>query len=494
MAFDKTSDKPPTDYRRPQPAVPASTPESKGGGDAVLIPASKLETTTAQMAATFPDCSKANRRQPYIKQGVHEIYTKSDTRVSDVCGHHVATSGHLTRVWNILDGELVMSLAHAEGVKATAVVFKPAADVQDEGARIWIGNSEGELMEADIATQSVVASKPNAHLRHEIIRIYRHRHELWSLDDNGTLNVWGPGADGTPSLEGGPHQTYRVPKGHTFSMVVGDELWHATGKEIRVFLPTVDSREQFQVLIRPLCQEIAGDVTAGCLLRAQPNRAFFGHADGKVSVYSRRDYTCIGVHCVSSHKINTLAGVGRYLWAGYNTGRICVYDMDQTPWVVKKDWPAHGEPVLRIAADPASCYKVDRCQVVSVGADQMLRVWDGMLQDDWLEDQMRSKDARYCRFEDIRVLVLTWNAGASTPNSLRYSDGDAQFFQQLLQSSGSPDILVFGFQELVDLEDKTATASRFYSYSCLSMSIHFHASTCASFCFIFSVSVRVIVD
>lgn len=56
---------------------------------------------------------------------------------------------------------------------------------------------------------------------------------------------------------------------------------------------------------------------------------------------------------------------------------------------------------------------------------------------------------------------MTWNAGASTPNSLRYGEKDSRFFQDLLQGSDSPDILVFGFQELVDLEDKAATASKF---------------------------------
>jgi hypothetical protein len=56
---------------------------------------------------------------------------------------------------------------------------------------------------------------------------------------------------------------------------------------------------------------------------------------------------------------------------------------------------------------------------------------------------------------------MTWNAGASTPYSLRYAD-DKTFFPNLLKESDMPDILIFGFQELVDLEDKTTTASKFY--------------------------------
>ena len=57
---------------------------------------------------------------------------------------------------------------------------------------------------------------------------------------------------------------------------------------------------------------------------------------------------------------------------------------------------------------------------------------------------------------------MTWNAGASTPYNLQHSDQDQRFFKDLLQSSDVPDILVFGFQELVDLEDKKATASMFH--------------------------------
>jgi hypothetical protein len=243
-------------------------------------------------------------------------------------------------------------------------------------------------------------------------------------------------------------------------MVVGDELWHATGKEIRVFLPTLEGRTQFQVLIRPLAQDSAGEVTSGTLLTSEPDKVFFGHSDGKVSIYSRKDYSCLGVMNVSQYKINSLVGIGRYIWAAYNTGKMSVFDIEQTPWTLKKEWQAHNKnPVINVVADRSSFYKLDRCHVVSLGADNMLRTWDGLLQDDWLEHKMKRKDTEYCSFEKIKALVLTWNAGASTPHSLRYSDSDAAFFQNLLQSSDSPDIIVFGFQELVDLEDKTATAS-----------------------------------
>lgn len=72
---------------------------------------------------------------------------------------------------------------------------------------------------------------------------------------------------------------------------------------------------------------------------------------------------------------------------------------------------------------------------------------------------MRNHDTDYCTFEEMRALVVTWNAGAATPGNLRYEDKDSNFFRDVLHADDPPDILVFGFQELVDLEDKKLTAS-----------------------------------
>lgn len=452
----------PGEFRVP-PALTETTKSVSPPRGPLTGTAPKAQTNGAHtVTAAYPDTSKTNRRPPYIKSGVHEIPTKYDSRIFDVCGEKVCTSGTLTRVWSLLDGELLMSLAMGEGTKGTAVAFRPGANVDEEGSRVWIGTSMGDIMEADIATQTIMPNKATTvHGRHEVIKICRHYDELWSLDEGGTLHIWGPDSTGVPNLSHNPTQTFRVPRGHTFSMVVGDELWYVTGKDIRVFLPSSGGESQFQVLMRPLCQENIGEVTSGTLLPSDPDKVFFGHNDGKVSIYSRTDYSCLEVVSISTYKINSLAGVGKDIWAGYNTGRICVYDLNQTPWAVKKDWQAHDNPIVRILPDRSSCFKLNRYQVVSLGADNMVRAWDGHLQDDWLEAEMKARDVDYCDFQKLKALFMTWNAGASTPNSLRYSESDATFIQNLLQSSGSPDIIVFGFQELVDLEDKTATAKRF---------------------------------
>lgn len=72
---------------------------------------------------------------------------------------------------------------------------------------------------------------------------------------------------------------------------------------------------------------------------------------------------------------------------------------------------------------------------------------------------MSQHDDEFCTFREISAAIMTWNAGASTPGSIRHDQKDSNFFREAMRLDNTPDILVFGFQELVDLEDKKLTAS-----------------------------------
>lgn len=72
---------------------------------------------------------------------------------------------------------------------------------------------------------------------------------------------------------------------------------------------------------------------------------------------------------------------------------------------------------------------------------------------------MVEHDVEYCSFQEISALVVTWNAGAATPTHIRQNEEDSANFQGILQTHPHSDLIVFGFQELVDLEDKKLTAS-----------------------------------
>lgn len=378
LTADPTIERAPGEFRGPSRAQTSALQVTE------LLPAARVGpgTTASSSHMECLDLTVSNRRLPHLEQSVHGIPTGFDTRLLDVCGDFVCTSGQYTRVWNLHNGDQVIGLTHGETVRILSVAFKAAADPDAEGSQLWLGNNVGELLEVEIAQQGNITAKANAHNRREVIKIFRHLNEMWTLDDGGTLNIWGPDATGLPNLEDQP-KIRRVPKGHTFSMVVDSQLWYATGKDIRIFEPGLDE-SQFQVLQRPLSQPEIGEVTSGTSMNSQPDRVYFGHNDGKVSIYSRGSYSCLGTVNVSVYKINSLTGVGQDLWAAYNSGYIYIYDTTQSPWSVKKYWRAHENPAVRVLADRSSFWKLQCQQVISLGADNMIRTWDGLLEEDWL--------------------------------------------------------------------------------------------------------------
>jgi hypothetical protein len=326
-----------------------------------------LEKQPTTALTDYPDSSQANRRPPVFSDNLSGIPTGYETKLFAICGDYICTTGYVTNVWNVLTGKLLLNLSHGDTVKMTSIAFRPAKDVEDEGKRLWLGTNTGEMLELDIPTQSVIYTKNNAHARSPVVKIFRYASEMWSMDDDGTLHIWPSDDTGTPSLRQAP-LTFRIPRGHTYSIISGSQLWLANTKEIRVFKRTSDNNYFQKMTQDPLSQPNVGEVTSGAIISSQPDRVYFGHTDGNVSLY----------------KISSLVGVGDNLWAGYSTGMIYVYDTKSTPWKVLKDWKAHDKPIAGILADRTSIWKLDRFQVASLGTDTMLRIWDGMLKSDWL--------------------------------------------------------------------------------------------------------------
>lgn len=401
------------------------------------------------LKSDYPDATQTNRRPPSYQSSLPEVQIKSESRTFDVCGQYICTGGYTTKVFDMSTGEQVTGINHGETVKATAVSFKPGVDLKSEGQRIWIGNNIGDLQEVDMLTHSVMAQN-SSHNRREILQILKHQRDLWTLDDDGKLFVWLADETGVPNLKYS-HISHKVQRGHTFSLVAMDDLWLATGKEIRVYRP--GNEASFAAITKPMSQSGSGDITSGDYSKGRGGRVYFGHTDGKVSIYSTTDYTIIGSVKASDYKINGLAMIGDDLWAGYKTGKIYVYDTTTTPWKVRKDWRAHDGPIQGLVLDGRSLWTMNRLQVTSVGHDGYARFWDGMLETDWIEHAMQERDIHYCTFREIRAAVVTWNVGAASPYDLR-----TDFVADACDTQDPPEILVFGFQEVVDLEDRAVTA------------------------------------
>ncbi|KAI9664263.1 MAG: hypothetical protein M1831_002442 [Alyxoria varia] len=451
----------------PHTPSPRSSAEATRSSHISSQPAPSLQsdgpgTSNPSNTLEFPNSSQASRRPPVFSIGPQWIPTGFDCRLMDVCGELVCTTGTLTKVWNSLTGKLVLSMTHAETVKITALAFKPARKVEEEGLRLWLGTNHGEIQEIDLESRTVVASNSHAHARREVTRIFRHAAEMWSLDEEGKLFVWPTDSTGSPNLEKDLYNG-RIPKGHSASVIVGNQFWVASGRDVRVFRPNTDpTRIPFQVTKQSISPSNLADITTVAIIPNDTDKVYFGHSDGKITTYSRRDFSCLGTASISLYKINCLAGVGDYLWAGFNTGVIMAYDTRVRPWKAKKYWLAHSNPVIKILLDPSSIWKFDRLQVVSLGVDNAICLWDGLAQDDWIDDEMQLHEGEYSKYKELTALIMTWNAGASKPMDLRHDQKDSNFFRDLLQAQHPLDILVFGLQELVDLEDKKLTAKSFF--------------------------------
>ncbi|KAK5116159.1 hypothetical protein LTR62_008485 [Meristemomyces frigidus] len=448
------------DMRRP--TMPPSAP-TEGHSQDDHEDVSPFDGAMNQTSASdYPDATQSNRRPPRYSQRPYQIPTEYDTRLCAVYGEYVVTSGFITKAWNLRTGEQVLNMMMHENVKAISIVFKPAHRPEDEGTRFWLGTNIGEIHEIDLPSQKLLKTRSNVHTRHEVIRMFRFGTQIWTLDDGGDLAVWRPDANSVLNLDG-QYRTFRVPRGHTASVACKGRLWIAAGKDIRVFSPTAKDDTEFQTLRGALSQPGMGEVTCATVLATRPELVFFGHSDGKVSIYNSDDLSLVSVVSISLYKVASLAGVGEHLWVGYNTGMVYVYDISSTPWRVKKDWEAHEKKqVCSIVVNTSALWTMDRLQVVTLGTDNMLRSWDGFLEEDWLGSRMQSYDSQYCAFRELTASVLTWNAGASKPQCLQQNHEDNSFFREYLGSADSPDIFVFGFQELVDLEDKKTTAKSFF--------------------------------
>lgn len=314
-----------------------------------------------------------------------------------VSGPYIAvSSSDLTRVFNLkkdVGSSCIWSYAHPhsnDGYKVTSMEFKPCRDVNSEGSWLWIGTDKGGLMEFDLLSGShgPAEKRGNVHTS-SVNAILRCRLSLWSIDESGKVQVWTTPEDGVGeiSMTNSP-KTFRVVPRWTVGFVAGCRLWLGQGRQVQVYSPLLLNGDAFNVTQRPIALpsgKTAGVVTCGTTLSTDKDRVFVGHDDGKVSIYSQKTLTCLDVVPINIYNIATLAGVGEYLWAGFRTGMIYVYDTSNTPWRVCKDWEAHHKmKITHLMSDQTTLWRAGVGIVISVGEEGMVRLWDALLMDDWL--------------------------------------------------------------------------------------------------------------
>ncbi|GAA5822802.1 hypothetical protein JCM11251_004386 [Rhodosporidiobolus azoricus] len=427
----------------------------------------------------FPDATFANRRPPILRNR-RMLQSQQQFSAVAIRGQRVVTAHQKLHIWHPAASSTADSLSlGGEQQKLLSVAFRPpgADALEDDGRFVWVGTKEGDLYEVDTEHRVVTQVRQNAHA-HPLHWIFRAGRAMLTLDESGKVSFWGSSLDNdgrAPDLLSGALKQQRVPDKQNWAAMVGDELWTSSGPvtkpgsssvsmrspQIRVFDPSGARGGSFSILSRPLVTPEytghVGAVTASAIVPHQDHLVYLGHDNGYVSVWDRTTYECVAVQRISPYSISALCGVRRYLWAGYRTGQLYVYDVESEPWTVKKAWKAHKDPVIRLAVDPASLWQDETLQVASASNDTVC-LWDGFLREDWLDSELHLRQPDFCTFRSVRALCISWNIDACRPGDLHGTTENLEFLEKALTSVESPDIISVGFQEVIDLNDKKLTA------------------------------------
>ncbi len=448
----------------------------------------------------LPDASHANRRPPEYDPPCMTSARASFQAFAVCAGTIVTASGNKVKIYRTAAAGGVCDDGSAEkvavigegkdkegsnnsGAKITALAFRPIQSLRDLGRYVWVGTAAGNIWELDTIEEKVTGCRSILHSE-PIVKMVRVGSGMFCLDESGKTSVWLPrkneeGILQPISIESHPF-TQRIQYDHKcVPIIVRDQLWIGSGSSdlkhsaerrekkdshsprVSVYNPFAEDKP-FNALSRPSyiptgIAEGVGSITCGAVVPDLPDLVFIGHSSGHVSIWSREKYDCKSVVMCTRHGITALAGVTQYLWAANKSGRIVVYDPSETPFRVQKMWPAHRDPVLGLMVDTYSI-ATQRLQVASGSLDGQVKVWDGLLAEDWKERELTRRVSEFCTYRKLKTLQLTWNLDAAEPGDLTGSSQNADFLSQVITSANRPDVIVFGLQELIDLEDKRLAA------------------------------------
>ncbi|KAH9483207.1 putative inositol polyphosphate 5-phosphatase C9G1.10c [Psilocybe cubensis] len=431
----------------------------------------------------MPDTSTSSRRPPTL--GFRDGYPEPRVHVNPHSGsvalsgsQVVVAHGHHIKIYDLaISPEPTFNLdTKSLGVKDTKVTcmeFRPTASKVDRGYLVWIGTKEGHIFELDIRTGHACGSKYAAHM-HPITHMFRHARSMITLDESGKALVFSPDPDNQEdiTLHATVPRVIRTTEKQDFVKFLDGKLWtaarvehHGTAPTQR--LPIIRVYDVFNPAStgRSLMpSEHVGPVTSATIIPNQPRMVYVGHEEGFISMWELDTEDgfpkCVEVMKVSSSDVLSLEGVNNRLWAGSRNGMISAYDVSQKPWLVTNCWNAHpGLPVVKLLMNHYAVMSVGRLCVASIGRDEQLRLWDGLLGLDWIDKELVKVETTFSTFRDLTVLVCSWNCDSARPDSLNGIDANFSFLHDVLHSVNSPpDVIAFGFQEVIDLESRKMVA------------------------------------
>lgn len=442
-----------------------------------------------------------NRSPPYSKFNA-TISSRHQANCVASSRGFVATGGMNTKIWNAQTGENTATFfVPKQEVRVTSLAFVPSAVREFDGKYLWIGFSDGSLWMVNIFTQDIIEKRLSAH-NYPITFILRYRLSLLSIDEHGVLQVWtetqprnrqlfnAPTQFGGPendhigkivSLEGKP-RTIRIGSKLNCATIVEAQLWTCRGRYIEITFPFESGGSTRRIEV-PQNLGLITCITSNSFAESPVwifdynkykeesvggSRIYTGHIDGKVVEWDAKSRTRKRIFDTGSYRISAIQGVsGRILWIGFGTGKMIVIDVGDVTSnghegdpVSLKEWHAErNEAISLLAIDPDSILHVGQLIIASMSKNGNVRLWDALVPNDFFDMEARRREAEYCVYEDISILMLSWNIDASKPEALQIKPDDFYVLDKWAnQVQNGADIIVVGFQEVVDLESKKRAA------------------------------------
>lgn len=361
----------------------------------------------AQAVDNMPDSSTSSRRPPLLsfRDGWSEpkIQVHPHTGIFVTSGSYVAVGhGGQIKIYDLALTDVPVHTLDTRDMgpkesKVTAMEVRPTSVREDRGALLWMGTKDGHLYEIDVRTGHLVAAKHVAH-PHPITHIFRYGRSMVTMDEAGKTLIFSPGEDGKDiSLVYTQPRVVRTTEKQEFVKLLDGKLWAATRTEHHAHgyhrLPIIRVYDIFNPASASgrslLPVEHVGAFTSATIIPTEPDFVYAGHEEGYVSVWSLRTDDgfpkCIEVMRVGVSDVLCLEGVNDRLWAGSRNGMISAFDVSQKPWLVTNSWNAHpGLPVLKLCVNWNAIERNGKLCVVSVGRDECLKLWDGLLRLDWI--------------------------------------------------------------------------------------------------------------
>eukprot|EP00158_Paraphelidium_tribonemae_P007024 Partr_v1_DN28077_c0_g1_i1_m57693 putative Synaptojanin len=405
-------------------------------------------------------------------------------------------------------------------LRVTSIAFLPSRKSRDFDSRLfWIGWSDGALWMADLFTGQVHERRLSAH-SHAVSHIVRldkshvagDDDSVCSLDDNGVLQCWSDvlpaqvrtplfssgggssGSDSAPvsslyighvvSLDGRP-RTLRVDAGIVAVCVVrGGEVWCALDRAIEIVCPRVGVQSLVKdrlavpgslgaiLCLAAVFQSMSLPSLSSSSSAVSCDYVYSGHADGKILEWDVESMSRKRLFDAGSYRVMSMAALSpELLLICTGTGKVIVMDImpsssgnssetsDAVP--VVKEWIAERKDGIdHLYVDVDSLIHSGELVVVGCSSKSgRVHVWDALFPDDFSLAEMRKMESMFCTYQDISLLICSWNVDASKPEHLLQRADDSYFIDKWVTTvPEGADIIAFGLQEIIDLESKSVAA------------------------------------